>query len=561
MSTKLNPVALHYFRLPRHTWELALTRMKQLGADAIYTPVVWGFHELADNRFDLLGLTNPRRNLAGFVDLCLAMGFQPILDFSPGMLPEARLLNGGLPGWLWQQHPEIMATDSSGNPTAMPSPENPALLKLAGRWFQAVGQALAAKQQVNAQVSIRLPAPNFSDHITRVQWPIWLRKRYAEGGVAALNAAYAPATPYRSLNQVELIAPADNSAFQQDVKAFTADLLANTRLTYASMLQEQGFTVTDPIAPPLHGVEINPDSADVGAALRWATEAPVRADGEVNPAFWQLKARNLQNVVAAEGETQIIYSADPAVKPIKLTAGPACFRLLLNGKIEAAPVTKRGETTKLAYLNADKAGQTDFYFTLPAEDAPITGYTAAYLAALLTARNETVGRSLAALNHLADALATPPSPAVAPSTPALSEAQASISQAHQALHKATASIGALEDVFATALNKSVQVETPLVVPASDAAKLGPVKEACREAAAHLQAVRDPVPPAPLTVKSYTAARSIRLETAQAVMARLEMACLWLREGISRGTLPANAWAVHARIESVLLNLSAGSDAL
>lgn len=559
MSTKVNPVALHYFRLPRHTWELALTRMKQLGADTIYTPVVWGFHELADNRFDLLGLTNPRRNLAGFVDLCLAMGFQPILDFSPGLLPEARLLNGGLPGWLWQQHPEIMATDSSGKPTAMPSPENPTLLKLAGRWFQAVGQALAAKQQINAQASLSLPAADFSDHITRVQWPIWLRKRYAEGGVEALNAAYAPATPYRSLSQVELTTPVNNPAFQQDVEAFTTDLLAHARLTYASMLQEQGFRVTDPIAPPIHGIQVNPDPADVGATFRWAMNAPVKADGSVGPAFWQLKARHLQDALIAAGETQVLYSADPEPKPIKLAAGLACFRLLLNGKIESAPLTKRGETVKLTYLPANEAGQTDFYFTLPAEDAPITGYTAAYLSALPAAQAQTFARCLAALNRLAGALATPSAPAVAPTTPALSEAQASITQAHQALHKATASIGALEDVFATALNKAVQVETPLVVPAPDAAKLGPVQQTCRDAAAQLQSAADAIPSTPLTVKSYTAARNIRLETAQAVVDRLEMACLWLREGISRGTIPANAWAVHAQLESVLFSLSGGEN--
>jgi len=125
----LSPIALHYFRLPRHTWELMLTRMRQLGADAIFTPVPWGFHEIDDNQFDLKGITLPRRDVIGFVEICAAMDFPVILNLLPD--PTTGLLFNGFPAWLWRKHPEIQAKDQQGRRLSALTLRHPITLKYA----------------------------------------------------------------------------------------------------------------------------------------------------------------------------------------------------------------------------------------------------------------------------------------------------------------------------------------------------------------------------------------------------------------------------------------------
>ncbi|RME46185.1 MAG: hypothetical protein D6796_09345, partial [Caldilineae bacterium] len=204
MTAHALPLALHYFRIPRPAWELLLVRLRQLGVQTVYTPLPWGFHEFADGKFDLTGQTTPRRDVVGFVETCTAMGLQVVLDLTPA--PGADLLHGGLPGWLLHRHPEIQARNRQGDPLPAPTLEHPTFLKFVERWYGQVGQAFDATPApgapVQAQLSAIAPTPNYSEHVARVQWPIWLRKRYAEGGVEALNAAYAPPTPFRSVADV-----------------------------------------------------------------------------------------------------------------------------------------------------------------------------------------------------------------------------------------------------------------------------------------------------------------------------------------------------------------------
>ena len=93
-------IACHYFRMQRPLWPLMLTRVRQLGARRVYTPIPWGLHEIEDGRFDLTGITQPTRDLIGFVSLCSAMGLELVLDLTPGPAAEANLLHHGIPGWL-----------------------------------------------------------------------------------------------------------------------------------------------------------------------------------------------------------------------------------------------------------------------------------------------------------------------------------------------------------------------------------------------------------------------------------------------------------------------------
>ncbi|MCP4710357.1 MAG: hypothetical protein GY869_17175, partial [Planctomycetes bacterium] len=182
-----NLIAYHYFRLPRHLWELMLSRMRQLGARTLYTPVPWNIHEFEASKFDLTGITNPRRDLVGFVDLCAAMGFGLLLDLTPGPIANTNLLLGGIPGWFLRQHPEVQAKNDQGETLPTYTFDHPTYRKYVTRWFEQISQALDNKQHPAGPITgIQIafaPTTDYldhNDHITKVQWPIWLRKRYVE---------------------------------------------------------------------------------------------------------------------------------------------------------------------------------------------------------------------------------------------------------------------------------------------------------------------------------------------------------------------------------------------
>lgn len=549
-------IGLHYFRIPRHLWELQLTRMKQLGAETIYTPLPWGFHEFAVGKFDFHGLTNPRRNLIAFVDLCAALNLRLVLDLSPLPPPEAALLNNGLPVWLLSGHPEIKAKRRDGTPLNRPSIRNTAFIRLVERWYQAVGQALASKS-VAVQLTVDEIELDYSDQVARVQWPVWLRKRYAEGGIQSLNAAYAPPVPYSGFGKVELSGVPDSEAFRLDAAEFTTYVHQQVRQTYTDLLRQQNLPIIEPMAPPIHGVQINPDFADVGATFQWAMDAPVCADGSPGYEFRQRKAAWLPE---STGNLQILYTSHPEAESIKVEAGKPAFRLLLNGKPEAISLKTRGQTARLNYVSATDTGDTDFYLLLPKADSPLTGAVAGYLASLLAAQTQAVRHAMLVLQRLNTALlpqSVSQGNVPAPPTPALSEAQAALTEANQALHKAAASIGALEDVFATALNKPQHLEAPLPFLALDPAKLGPVRDACLTALGLLQSVADTACVPPFTLADYTAGWSTLTDTAARTIGVLADILRWLREGLTTGDLPSAAWNVHAQVESVLQTLSAG----
>jgi hypothetical protein len=538
--------------------------MRQLGANTVYTPVPWGFHEFAESKLDLTGLTNSRRDVVGFVNLGVAMNFQVVLDLAPVPLTEANLLNGGFPAWLLDKHPEIRAKNQAGEPLSGPTLAHPTCLKFVERWFKEFSRALADQQQsdgqVQVQINLRSLALDYSDHVAKVQWPIWLRKRYAEEGVENLNAAYNPPTPYQSVSQVDLTNPPQTPGFEQDAQEFINHLRAHASQAYTTILEAQGWAVAEPIDPPAHGAQIDPDPADISTSLRWSMDAPVRVDGSFQHSFWLTKEKNLRALQRSLPEQiQILYTLPTGRVSFKIDPSVSCYRLLINGKVEAVSSKSANGTAKLVYVTVDEAGETDFYFTLPTPETPLVDYLGDYLASLLAGQTQALNHSLASLKRLLEAMQPASTSPTGPSTgPVLSDAQAALAEANLALYKAAASIGALEEVFATALDKPQQVEMRLPLLAVDASTLGQVRETCQTAMSILAQAAEPDKLAPpFTVKQYKTAYTNITEAAAGAIEVLDDVLLWLRENIAGGKLSLAAWTVHAHIESILRSLVAG----
>lgn len=553
MTASMASVSLHYFRVPRSQWELMLTRLRQLGAETIVTPVPWGFHHFATERLDLSGVTNPRRDVAGFVRLCAAMGFSIRLELSP-VVPQQGLLLDGLPGWLLKKHPDIRQITADGTPASLPVWEHPTLLKALGQWWQSLSTTLLPLPETSSAQLIDLPATeDFSAHTTAVQWTIWLRKKYAEGGVAALNAAYTPSTPFNTINQIKLNTPLDSPAFAADKAEFQQYVMAHARETYTALLLELGWKLSDPLAPP-HRVQIPANPADAGTDFRWAMDAPIRADGSPTPEFWRQKEANTLTKLSAPADAhQIMVSSPTETVQFEIAGAVVPFRLRLDGALEPVAMEKKGEKTAFLAIPAGEDGQTDIYFTLPAAGTPVSGTLAVYLRSLLTGQQHALAHVAQSVAQLDAALTPDPagSPTAAAPSPELSEAHAALTDANAALQRAAASIGALEDVFASALNAAPTQSAALSFMVLEKEKLARVKSACENARFTINNMPDPTLPETFTVEDYRQRYEQIGTAANAITVRFENALQWLREQLVLGNLSSSAWSVHAKLETIL----------
>lgn len=142
--------AVHYFRLPRATWEPALRGLRALGFSAVETYVPWSEHELPDGRFDF-GEQDRRKDVGAFLDLAHALGLTAIVR--PGPHINAELTGFGIPERVLLD-PACQARSPRGNPVVLyfpprmfpvPSYASEAYLGEVRRWFAAVGEVLAPR--------------------------------------------------------------------------------------------------------------------------------------------------------------------------------------------------------------------------------------------------------------------------------------------------------------------------------------------------------------------------------------------------------------------------------
>ena len=183
-------------------------------------------------------------------------------------------------------------------------------------------------------------------------------------------------------------------------------------------------------------------------------------------------------------------------------------------------------------------------------------HSGCFFPALVAAQQHALATAAQHITRL-DALLKPeaPSSPTQSAAPELSEAHAALADANRALQRAAASIGALENVFATALNTDLpEGNSPEFLTKE---KLVRVKAACENARVAIGAVDDPTLPETFTVAAYQNAVQSLVQVSQAVMERFTSAVYWLREELSEGTLSASAWSVHTRIETILLLLTNG----
>jgi hypothetical protein len=600
----LRPLELHYFRVPRERWELMLARARQMGADAVRTIVPWSWHELSENVFDLTGITHPARDVTGFLETCRGMGFPVILRVSAHA--GAGLLGGGVPGWLIREHPEIRALGPDTQPRrypasggAPPSAEHPTFLKYLERWYQELSNALGSWGPPDGPVvALRVDGPgpdepepptegvpagwDYNPHVVEVQWPVWLRQRY--DGIDALNTAWG--ADYVSFSDAEFPRHIEATGLTQrldDATRFVAHAGDHARETYTRLLCDAGWGVpilTDRNGLPVsHVAQVDPDPPGVGAGVRWAMDAPVRADGWPRRRFWAVKAATLEmeeGVKPVEGGTMATAAESGRFRLPRPESDYGVYRLLLDGRPLEATSRKRGDKLLLDYAAADELGETDMYILLDDASAPLTGFLREYLTSLLMGRAQSLRRAgamcQAVVEAFASAASTPSEEATqppGPTTEGLQAAEWSLVEARRAARRAAASVGRLERLASEVRGDMPATASMLpdlsALPPAERERLAAFHDACAQVAPALREAAESttvlcqVNPGgeALTIQGYQAAFEAAQDAAREAEAILAETLAGMRADLAAGSLSPVAWPLQDWLTRTTQGLTAG----
>jgi beta-galactosidase len=135
----------HYFRVDRADWADRLRTCRQLGLDTVSIYVPWNWHHLDPREeADLRGRSSQERDLAAALDEIASADLDCI--FRPGPFITAEWRGGGIPDWLWERDPSLLALDATGGISLPGHPypgitsSHPVYREEERRWLESVAE-------------------------------------------------------------------------------------------------------------------------------------------------------------------------------------------------------------------------------------------------------------------------------------------------------------------------------------------------------------------------------------------------------------------------------------
>ncbi len=131
----------HYFRVPKEDWKKRLLLLREAGGNCVATYIPWILHEPVEG--DIRFGDIPQRDLESFLQLCGRLNF--LVVCRPGPYQYSELKYDGLPGWLCDGYPELLARNIKGEIFRGSSVSylHPTFLKKVKTWFDVVCPLLA----------------------------------------------------------------------------------------------------------------------------------------------------------------------------------------------------------------------------------------------------------------------------------------------------------------------------------------------------------------------------------------------------------------------------------
>jgi beta-galactosidase len=127
----------HYFRVPKSDWQRRMQLFKEAGGNCLATYIPWLLHEPEEGTF-CFGEAAEWLDLEDFLQTAQALELPVIAR--PGPYQYSELVYDGLPGWLCERYPQLLARDFHGNVFRKSSVSylHPLFLEKTGRWFDVV---------------------------------------------------------------------------------------------------------------------------------------------------------------------------------------------------------------------------------------------------------------------------------------------------------------------------------------------------------------------------------------------------------------------------------------
>ena len=196
----------HYFRVPKGDWRDRLRKWKAAGGNTVATYIPWLIHEPAEGEYSFG--EHDYDDLEGFLRTCLEEGVQVVVR--PGPYQYSELRYSGLPGWLCEGYPQLLARRLDGSVFGKSSISymHPLFLEKAEKWIRKVcgllapwcagrGGPIVAVQLDNEAVGIHTwfndgwydyNPDTFGFGNPDGRWPRFLREKY--GTAEALSEAW-----------------------------------------------------------------------------------------------------------------------------------------------------------------------------------------------------------------------------------------------------------------------------------------------------------------------------------------------------------------------------------
>lgn len=248
-----------YFRVPKSDWKRRMKLFLETGGNCIASYAPWLIHEPEDGRivFDDCDC----RDLRAFLETAKEVGLNVIIR--PGPYVYSELTNAGLPSWLIEKHPQILALDIHGKPIRdyAVSYLHPVFLEKARRWYRAFAEEIKpylasnggpiAMVQVDNELSGIHLWSNSMDYNPETiglgkedgRYAAFLRGLY--GSIESLNAAYGTdCTGFAQTEPVGQIDRSDKRACRRlrDYSAFYRQMMSEYLNTLVTWLREDGVT-------------------------------------------------------------------------------------------------------------------------------------------------------------------------------------------------------------------------------------------------------------------------------------------------------------------------------
>ncbi len=248
----------HYFRVPKEDWKKRMQLYKEAGGNTLGTYVPWIIHEPEEGniRFGDIG----PRDLAGFLETAQEVGLKVILR--PGLYVYSEIVNCGLPQWLLDNYPEILAVDMHGqkikhysisylHPTFLEKgrPFYKAFAEVVRPYMAQNGGPVEMVQVDNELAGIHVWYGSKDCNLTTIgygdangRFPQFLKRKY--GTIEALNEAYRTDVP--DFAHVLPFTENDPNKLHEcirhkDYTDFYMEMMAEYLLTLATWLREDGI--------------------------------------------------------------------------------------------------------------------------------------------------------------------------------------------------------------------------------------------------------------------------------------------------------------------------------